>query len=423
MPTNQKSKVIIIGGGVIGLCSAYFAQRAGLKVTVVEKGAPTHDSCSLGNAGMVVPSHFTPLAAPGMVAMGLKMLWNPESPFYIRPRLNLDLARWGWRFMRSCNADHVRRSAPLLRDLSLESRQLFEWFAEEEGLEFGLKQLGLLALFQTESAFEEEKHTAARANELGIPAEILSPSDIPSVEPNVEIDALGAVYYSKDCQLSPNRFVAELTRRLMGSGVEFLWETEIVDWEKQAGRIGGIRTASGQLLEADRFVLAGGSWSPITARKLGLRLPMQAGKGYSVTVDPVTPLPKVCSLLMEARVAVTPMGSGLRVGGTMEIAGLDPTVNPRRVDGILKALPKYYPQLKKSSFENRPVWTGFRPCSPDGLPYLGKSNSWDNLIIATGHAMMGLSLAPITGKLVGDLLSGQPWPLWEFDLLDPERYG
>lgn len=421
--SESKEKVLIIGGGVIGLTSAWFATQAGHKVVVVERGGPTHDSCSLGNAGMVVPSHFTPLAAPGMVAMGLKMLWNPESPFYIRPRLSLDLARWGWQFMRSCNEEHVRRAGPLLRDLSLESRRLFEWFQESAGLDFGLQQKGLLALFQTESAFQEEQHVADRANELGIPAEVLSPSQIAEVEHGAEVNALGAVYYPKDCHLSPNRFMSALTDRLQDQGVEFLWETEMADWATESQTVKGIRTKKGDLIEADQFVLAGGSWSPLHSRKLGIRAPMQAGKGYSVTVDPVYPQPEICSLLMEARVAVTPMGSGLRIGGTMEIAGLDQTVNPRRVNGILKALPNYYPQYQHTEFQKLPVWTGLRPCTPDGLPYLGRSKSWSNLVIATGHAMMGLSLGPVTGQLVGDILARKPLPLWELDLLDPERFG
>ncbi len=421
--SDSKEKVLIIGGGVIGLCSAWFAAKAGLNVTIIERGGPTHDSCSLGNAGMVVPSHFTPLAAPGMVSMGLKMLWNPESPFYIKPRLSMDLARWGWRFMRSCNQEQVNRAGPLLRDLSLESRRLFEWFDESEGLDFELQRKGLLALFQTESGLQEEAHTAKRANELGIPAEVLTPSQIAELETGAEINALGAVFYPKDCHLSPNQFMSQLTKGLMKQGVKFLWETELADWVTQTDSIQGIRTQKGDLIEADQFVLAGGSWSPQSSRKLGIRAPMQAGKGYSVTIDPVFPRPEICSLLMEARVAVTPMGSALRVGGTMEIAGLDPTIHSRRVDGILKSLPKYYPQYQHNQFKSLPVWTGFRPCTPDGLPYLGRTQAWSNLILATGHAMMGLSLGPVTGQLVGQILSRQPLPLWELDLLAPERFG
>jgi D-amino-acid dehydrogenase len=174
--------------------------------------------------------------------------------------------------------------------------------------------------------------------------------------------------------------------------------------------------------EAGHVVLAGGAWSPALAKSLGLRLPMQAGKGYSLTLEQPPQLPGMCSICTEARLAVTPMGSRLRIGGTMEIAGLDERVDPRRVRGIIRSALAYFPELRESDFAGVEPWKGLRPCSPDGLPYLGRTARYDNLVIATGHAMMGLSLAPITGKIVGQLVAGER-PDHDLALLSPDRFG
>jgi D-amino-acid dehydrogenase len=175
-------------------------------------------------------------------------------------------------------------------------------------------------------------------------------------------------------------------------------------------------------IEADEWVLCGGSWSPVTASKLKLSLPMQAGKGYSLTMAKTAKSPSIPAILGEARVAVTPMGDSLRFAGTMEVAGLNTDVNPSRVRGILKSIPKYYPEFSASDFEGIQPWVGLRPCSPDGLPYVGRTQRYDNLCIATGHAMMGLSLGPITGQLISQTVSGEK-PALMSALLDPDRYG
>jgi D-amino-acid dehydrogenase len=413
--------VLIIGGGIIGLCAAWYAVRKGHAVTIVERGGPDHDACSLGNAGMVVPSHFVPLAAPGMVAYGLKQLANPESPFWIRPRLNKDLFDWGFKFVRAANSAHVARAAPVLRDLNLTSRRLYEEFAQSSGNRFGLVQKGLLMLCKSEAVLREEAHLAEKARALGIPAELLTPEEMRRLDPPLEMDAAGAVYFPQDCHLSPNRFLAGLTDDLTAAGALFRWNAEVTGWTLSGGRIAAVRTTQGDL-SADEYVIAGGAWSPTLAGDLRLRLPMQAGKGYSVTLEKPRQLPTLCSILTEARVAVTPMGDTLRFGGTMEIAGLDETVNERRVQGIIKSVPRYFPAFREEDFRGLPIWSGLRPCSPDGMPYVGRTRRYDNLVIATGHAMMGLSLGPVTGQIVAEILSSEP-PSLDIALLDPDRYG
>lgn len=417
---SEGKKILIIGGGVIGLCTAYYALRTGHQVTIVERGTPAHDSCSLGNAGMIVPSHFIPLAAPGMVSYGLKMMLRPDSPFYIRPRLNGDLIRWGLAFMRAANAGHVARSGPVLRDLHMLSRQCYEELAEERGNDFGLVKKGLLMLCKSEHTLHEEAGAAAKARDLGIPAEVLTQEATAKLDPGAQMDIAGSVYFPNDCHLTPQKFVAGLTRDLEMGGATFLWSTEVTGWQKKNNCIEAMKTTQGDFT-ADEYVLAGGSWSSQQNTDLGLNLLLQAGKGYSMTLANPRQLPTLCSILTEARVAVTPMGETLRVGGTMEITGLDQSINPLRVQGIIKSIPPYFPAFKPEDFQGVPVWTGLRPCSPDGLPYIGRTRRYSNLSIATGHAMMGLSLGPVTGRLMADILSDRK-PSLDITLLNPDRY-
>ncbi len=412
--------ILVIGSGVIGLCTAYYAARRGHRVTILERSPADRDNCSLGNAGMIVPSHFVPLAMPGVIAQALQWMRDPESPFYIKPRLSWDLLDWGWKFYRAAHAAHVARAAPLLRDLHLASRACFEELASQTHNDFGLVQKGLLMLCKTDRALEEEAKIAEQACQLGMPAEVLNARQVAELEPKVRMDIAGAVYFPKDCHLSPERFLASLTRQLERAGVQFVWEAEVTGWRVRGDRMDAVRTTRGDFV-ADEYVVCGGAWSPILLRSLGLHLPMQAGKGYSLTLPNPRQLPMLCAILTEARVAVTPMGSALRFGGTMEIAGLDERINARRVQSIIRAVPRYYPDFTPDDFRGIRPWCGLRPCSPDGLPYVGRFSQYVNLSIATGHAMMGLSLGPITGKLMAELLSEEK-PSISIELLAPDRY-
>jgi len=392
-----------------------------MPVTVIDRQAEDRDGCSFGNAGMVVPSHFVPLAAPGMVALGFRWMWNPESPFYIKPRLDPELFAWGWRFIRASTAGRVRAAAPLLRDLNLASRSEYERLASELPDEFGLVQRGLLMLCRTEHGLEEEAAFAAKAEALGVPARVLGVKETAAMDPTVTMDVAGSVFFPKDCHLSPHRFMKAVLEECGRLGVRFLWGSEVTGVRRERDRVRSLETTAGEI-PVGRLVLAGGSWSSRLGAGLGLSIPMQAGKGYSLTLDRPRQLPELCSILTEARVAVTPMGGSLRFGGTMEIAGLNENITERRVRGIVKAAVRYFPAYEPGDFEGIRPWRGLRPCSPDGLPYLGRSRRVANLVVATGHAMMGLSLGPITGRLVVELLAGDR-PSFNLDLVSPDRYG
>lgn len=416
----MSAHVVIVGAGVIGLCTAYYCARRGFRVTVIDRHSARRDGCSFGNAGLVVPSHFVPLAAPGMVALGLKWMWQPASPFYIKPRWDFALFDWGFKFWRAANARHVERAAPLLKDLSLASRACFEELAALPGVDFGFVRNGLLMLCQSEATLHEESKAAERARALGLPAEVLDARQTAALDPGVRTAIAGAVYFPLDCHLAPDRFMAALQKQVELLGAEFVWNNEVADWRLGGRGIRAVRLG-GREIEGEEFVLCGGSWSPELARRLGLSLPMQAGKGYSLTLPKPRQLPRLSSICTEARLAVTPMGSGLRVGGTMEIAGLNEDITPVRVRGIIQSFCRFFPDFRPEDFEGIQPWRGLRPCSPDGLPWVGRTSRCANLAIATGHAMMGLSLGPITGRLVAELLSGEQ-PAWDLTLLSPDRY-
>jgi D-amino-acid dehydrogenase len=414
-------RVLIVGSGVIGLSTAYYASKKGHQVTIVDRLPEQHDGCSFGNAGMVVPSHFIPLAAPGMVALGLKWMWNPESPFYIKPRLNWELISWGMKFWRAATPEHVKRSAPVIRDMSLASRACFEEFAALTENDFGLVKKGLLMLCKTQHGLDEEAKTAEQANKLGIPAEVLDAKKTAALDLGVRMDVAGSVYFPKDCHLTPHKFMATLKKLLEKGGTKFHWSTNVTGWKVANGTVEGVRTDKGDLT-ADEYVVCGGSWSPVVARDLRLKIPMQAGKGYSLTLPKPRQLPQICAIFCEARVAVTPMGESLRIGGTMEIAGLNEDINPARIRGIVRSVPQYYPEFKPEDFEGIKPWRGLRPCSPDGMPYIGRTKKYSNLLVATGHSMMGLSLGPISGKVTAEVISNEK-PSIDISLLNPDRYG
>ncbi len=416
----MSKRIVIAGGGVIGLCTAYYAAKRGHRVSLFDRAAETDLGCSYVNAGMITPSHFVPLAAPGAIRLALKWMWNPESPFYMKPRLDARLIDWAWKFRGAATAEHVRKSAPLLLQLNLSSRQCFETLASEWGGAFDLTPKGILMICNTDEGLAHETATADMGRGLGLPVDTLDAKQLASMEPGLAIRAAGAIYFPKDAYLTPRRFMSALIQRVRELGVDLCWNSAVTGWHASDGRVNAVMTARGAV-HGDEFVICGGAWSPALARSMKLRLPMQAGKGYSLTLTQPKKLPEHAMILSEARVAVTPMGSALRFGGTMEITEPDLSINPARVRGIVKAVPKYLPDFSADDFRDIDAAAGLRPCSPDGLPYIGRFESFANLSVATGHAMMGLSLGPITGKLMSEVLSGER-PSIPLELLSPDRY-
>lgn len=413
------SRVCIIGGGIIGLSSAYYLRKAGFDVVVLDQSG-LEDGCSFSNAGMIVPSHFVPLAAPGMIAKGIRWMFDSQSPFYVRPRASRDLIGWGLKFYRSANVRHVQRSMPALSSLSLFSSQEYRTLAGSLPFDFGYQERGLLMLYHDADVEKEEQETAHLAGKLGIEARVLNLSGIQALEPEVRVSARGGVYYPGDSHLIPSKLVHGLLDLLAHEGVDIRRNTHVHSAVVERNAIRAVRTTRGEFV-ANHWVLAAGSWSGWLASVFGLKLPMQAGKGYSFTLENVARNTRIPTIFLESRVAVTPMGADLRFGGTMEITGINHSVNMNRVKGIVNSIPRYYPDMKVEMPAPDKVWHGLRPCSPDGLPYIGRTRKWTNLVIATGHAMMGLSLAAGTGRVVSDILE-EKHPSVDLTLFDPERY-
>ncbi len=424
---NGSRDVVVVGGGAVGVCCAYFLNRAGCRVTLIERG-DGNDGASHGNAGMLVPSHVVPLAAPGVIGQGLRWLFKSDSPLYIRPRLDVELLRWLWRFRASCTDAHVRRAVPLLRDLLLASVDLFRELSRLDGVEPHMHEEGILMLYDSKSGAHHGAEHAEILSTAGLQVEVLGAQALHELEPALRTSAIGGVYFRQDCHVDPSSFVRTLTAYVRGRGVRFLSSTEVEGFERRGGRLHSVH-AGGDRISAESFVLAAGAFSQALAAKLGVRIPVQPGRGYSLTLPRGSCSLRIPLLLHEARATVTPMGDRLRFTGALELTGLDRSIDPRRLRRIFEQVSAYLPETDTDAIlaatgrdsAGPRVWSGFRPCSPDGLPIIGRVGSVPNLTVATGHGTLGLALAPITGKLVASLVSDEA-PALALDLLAPGRF-
>ena len=398
------SKAIIIGGGIIGLFSAYYLHKSGWEVDVFDKGDLT-DNCSWGNAGYISPSHFVPLASPGMVKQGIKWMFNNKSPFYVKPALDRDLISWGLKFARNCTQRHVDRSVGALRDSMWLSSRLYHEFEKESGIDFCLEDKGCFVMFKTEKVAEHERHLVEKATNLGLDAQFLNAEETRALQPDINLDILGSVLYRCDSHMYPNMLMKGLIKHLEEGGVKIHRNEAVTEIHRDGSKITGA-VAGGKAYTGDAYLVAGGSWSPAIAKLAGVSIPLMPGKGYSFMIHNPVKKMTIPAILAEAKVAITPMNGSLRFGGTMEVRKINNMVSMNRVEGIVEAVPKYFPDFKLAVPHSKDVWFGFRPVSPDGLPYIGLSNKYKNLGIATGHAMIGLSMGTVTGKLMAELFNG-----------------
>jgi D-amino-acid dehydrogenase len=411
-------KIGIIGGGIIGLTSAYYLQKSGHKVTVIDQ-SDLSDGCSYGNAGMIVPSHFIPLAAPGMIAKGIRWMFNSSSPFYVKPQFNLDLLTWGYQFYKKSNSGHVEKSAPALKEISLLSKLMYQQLKSELPFYFDYHERGLMMLYKTKEAEHEERETAKMANDHGIDARTVSLEEVQTLEPQVTVNARGGVYFPGDAHLTPQVFMNGL-KDYLKEKIYFQINTEVTGFKIENKKIKSVQTDKSEF-SFDVVVIACGSWSGLVAKKLNLNLPMQAGKGYSFILPEMEKNILIPSILLEGRVAATPMSNSLRFGGTMEITGINHSINMNRLRGIVTTVNEFYPEMKVKIPSVEKIWHGLRPCSPDGLPYIGRTKNFDNLILATGHSMLGVSLAPGTGKLIAEIVEEKKLSV-DLKMFEPERF-
>lgn len=413
--------VCVLGGGVIGLCSAYFLAKEGFKVTLFDRSASADGKLhgtAPGSAGLIVPSHVVPMAAPKVMAQGIRWLLNPESPFYIRPRLSWDLAKWLWKFRNNCTDQHVKDSGPILRLLQMESVSLFDQFAKNDGFSFEFEKRGLLNVFIKSFSLEAECSALESRRNLYPSFKVLDREQVREVEPNLSQRVIGGILHTEDAHVQPAKFLSGLADQLQRMGVVILSNTIVHGMETEAGVVPAVATNRGRYL-ADQWVVAGGSWSSVLVRNLGICLPVEAGKGYSITVPRTHDLPSIPTYLAEAKVATTPFQDSFRFAGTLELAGLDERINQRRVTGILRSAREYL--SADGDWDCIAPSVGLRSCSPDGLPIIGRLPNFDNLIVATGHGTVGLSLGPITGKLVSQIASRDD-PAVDMGMLRADRF-
>ncbi len=402
---SDKTDVLIIGGGVIGLCCAYFLRRSGASVRVVTRDRIGEGASSI-NAGMIVPSHFVPLAAPGILAKGLKWLLRPASPFFIFPGARPDLMRWLVKFQSYCTEAHLDEAMPVLKSLTYKGRVWLRQMILQESLQCDFQERGLLMLYRTEHGRKEAERLVVLAEQVGVEARFLPATWLDSVDANLQCQAICGVYFPRDAHLQPEAFIRSLHRRLDQLGVRFDEHREVLSLKTRGVRIDRAMTADGEFA-ADHVVVAAGAWSARLLRTIGVRLLLQPGKGYSLTFGN-RPVPfTVPVILDEDRVAITPFRNGVRIGGAMEIAGFRSQAKARRMQALLKAARRGFPALSELRMEQARSGVGFRPLTPDGLPILERHARFENLYIATGHGMLGLTLAAITGKLISELVAGE----------------
>lgn len=386
-------------------------------MTVIDQ-SKMDGGASYVNAGYLAPSHMIPLAAPGVMKQGIKWMFNVKSPLYIKPRLDPEFLKWSLAFNRSCNAKHVERSIPVMKDMAVLGRDLYSQIKEEEGFKFQLEKKGLFMLCQTEEALHHEDALVQTAVKEGLVARTISTAEVQKMMPDAQLDIVGASYFECDHHTTPGEFMSELKAHLLQEGVVIRQEERVLDLEVSGERITSLTTDKG-ILNADEYVLAAGSWSTALSRKLGLKILLQAGKGYRIETKSETGI-TYPSILAEAKIAITPMNGFTRFGGTMEIAGINHSINGQRVDAIAESVSKYFPKVQVTQEEKANAACGLRPVSPDGMPYIGKSKKCANLTIATGHAMMGWSLGPSTGKLVQEIID-EVKPSVGMELFHPDR--
>jgi D-amino-acid dehydrogenase len=402
--------VAVVGGGAIGTSIALELAQRGASVTLLERGPGLASGCSAGNAGIVGPTHVLPLANPSALRDGIRWMARSDSPFYVRPRARV--LPWLLRFAAAATPHRTRRNTAILRELASRSAALHARLAAG-GLDTGYAQRGMLNIYSSERAAESAlDEFALRGGRPRVVTASLSAELATGLAPTA-----GAILDPDEAHCDPYRFVQAVGRTAADKGADVRTGVEVLELRRRGRRIESLWTTAGEF-RAGEVVLAAGVWTGALARRLGLRLPLQGGKGYHVDVEARPGDPELPIWLHESRVVITPLDGRLRLAGTLELTGTDDRVSERRVDAILDAVRRAMPQFGQRRMLD--VWRGLRPCTPDGLPVIGRIPWLDNAILATGHGMWGLQLAPLTGQLVSAIATDEVES--DLDPLRPERF-
>lgn len=395
--------VLIVGAGVIGLAAAYELSKAGAKVVVIDKFEPGY-GCSYGNAGWITPCFAMPLPMPGMLFKSFKWLLDPESPLYIKPELSATLVSWLMRFMASMTTKKMLASVDALTELSIQSLDLYRKLSASTEKPFSFEQKGLFMVAQSDDGLKYAKKEMELVARNGIPGKLMLEEEARAFEPSLSKRFKGGVFFSDEAHAEPLQVTQCLAHEAQKLGARILSKTEVIDFDLGPKGIRGARTTRG-VFTADQFVLATGSWSLRMGQTLGLNIPVLGGKGYAIITDPLAPNPQRPMMLVEKKVAVTPRNGTLRLAGTLELVNQDETFTTRRVEAIVRGAREFMNVPETIRYHE--IWRGLRPCTPDGVPIIGRTKKYQNLILATGHQMLGLQSATGSGKLISDITLGK----------------
>lgn len=400
---SNSADVLILGGGVIGLACAHALLAEGRSVHVLEQGRVGCGS-SHGNCGTLTPSHAPPLAAPGMIGIALRWMMQPDAPLYVNPRMQPALLGWLMRFALRCNRRDWRATAQSRAALLNYSRAAIETLVRGAGLECEFEASGMNIVYRDAHRFDAALGEIAALRAIGVDVDAVDAAQLARDEPALRAGMAGALRFPGDAMLRPDRYVDELARIVRAAGGTIEEDCRVLGFERDADRIGVVCTSRGARQGA-QVLLATGAWSPELGRQLGVRLPIQPGKGYSITFSRPELAPRGPLTLKERQVCVTAWGSGFRLGSTMEFSGYDTSLNRTRLDALVRGATEYL--RMPVGPERVEEWYGWRPMTYDDLPILGCAPRVGNLWLATGHGMLGVSMSAGTGRLLADLIVGR----------------
>lgn len=417
---QRQTDVLVVGGGPVGACAALEVARSGAQVALIEREESIcpRVSGAHANCGLIAPSFVEPLAAPGALGQGLRWLLDGTSPFYIAPRPSPSLASWLLQFRAACRPGPADASMPVLRDLHVKSARMHDELGREHGDRWHYRQNGELQIFESDEGLQAALAGVDKAAPLGVRAETLSPQEVRDRLPGLSGSVVGGVLHPEEGHLDPALFTREVAALAESAGARVQTGTEALAIDASGSAV-RVTTTRGDI-SADQVVLASGAWSAALARDVGLRLPIQPAKGYSIDLERPDGFPELPVYVSEAHMVVTPLPGALRLGGTLELTGWDLRVRPKRLLGLRRAAERTFGL--GAAHPVRQIWRGPRPVTPDGLPVVGRAPRHERVILATGHCMLGLSLAPYTGRLVAQLAAGDA-PSSDLSPLSPRRFG
>jgi D-amino-acid dehydrogenase len=413
-----KCEVLVVGGGAIGIAAAHRLAQRGRDVVVLDARKHAGEECSYGNAGLISPSHCIPLARPGVLGQLPRWLFVPGA-VRIKPRLSADLVRFGLRLKQSATHDRMMVGLRTLRDLTRASRDLFEGLVRD-GLDFGYRRDGIMNVCSSPRAYEALCEDADLLRTEGFDPEVLGPLEARKRAPMLRDDIAGGVYWAEDAHCDPGRFVRELSVAAEREGASFHGDTRVTGFEVGSGGvITHVHSTAGEY-RPTTVVLAAGAWTAPLARKVGVRIPLEAGKGYHAQLPGMAGRLNMPIIFQESVFAATPVGPDIRLAGTMEFVGIDLTLDEKKTARLVAEAGTYLDGIAADGTHES--WCGLRPCTPDSLPIVGVSTRLPNLVFGTGHAMLGITLAPVTGQAIADIVTdgGSALPV---ESLAPRRFG